>query len=52
MVSNKYVVYKYVLAKNLKEALAKEPTTPVQEIWLDKDYEDEKKQVRIKGFHA
>lgn len=35
-----YVVRKYIKATDVKQALRKEPTTAVHDLWIDNDWRD------------
>jgi len=35
-----YVVRKYIKATDVKQALKKEPTTAVHDLWIDNDWRD------------
>lgn len=35
-----YVVRKYIKAVDVKQALRKEPTTPVHDLWIDNEWRD------------
>jgi hypothetical protein len=35
-----YVVRKYIKALNVKQALRKEPTTEVHDLWIDNEWRD------------
>lgn len=41
MMSKRYVIRKYVMAKSVKEALKLEKTKEPDEVWVDKDQPDE-----------
>ena len=35
-----YIVRKYIKAVDVKQALRKEPTTPVQDLWIDNEWRE------------
>ena len=35
-----YIVRKYIKATNVKQALRKEPATPVHDLWIDSEWKD------------
>lgn len=34
-----YIIRKYVMAKNVKDAIKKEPNTPVHDLWIDEGWQ-------------
>jgi hypothetical protein len=51
MTDKKYVIRKFIFAPSLKEALRKEPKTPVDEVFIDESSkDDEKREVDCIGF--
>lgn len=48
----RFILRKYVLAKNIKEAIRKDKTTEVADCWVDEKWQDlEDERVKI-GFHG
>lgn len=46
-----FIVRKYIMAETALQAIKKDKTEPVHDVWLDEEWrKDNIKQINIKGF--